>query len=513
MLAMVVSVFQFPVSADTVDNMIANGSFEGEGGSSWRFENFTSFDYESARKLGNAADGDYYLDLKDQRGDLVQTISNLSPYTRYEFSFKMKSSVEMIIQPHITFYGRNANGNDVVYNSENFSGVDPEYTAVYENIYAISNNAVYRLGENNTTDETRNAWTKVGFEIPVQSNLISKVIIRLKIATTYTSGSNTITVPTDPYLCVDDFVMKPIEGEFNYFPNGRFENNRGKTLIGVFNNVLNLAQQDGNNVLRMEGGVTSPALSAALYLRSGRYKLEFKAKLDTAGASTYLHLNPSPIKYAGTGTNYGIHNTSYATIKTPATSDWAKVAYHFTVPTDANGKEVMQTLFFALPSSRVGATSVKGGYYDDFKVTRDHDSISFSKTTLSALTNGGRPVYYQDEVTSISAAIAQGLNKINVSATVLPQAADGTSENAKLLVALYKTVNNNKKLESITVTDGATVETDVTMGGGACGIINLSGSIDLPSQPGLDNTYTVEAFLWRRLEGITPIREKALLTY
>lgn len=474
-------------------NLLENGSFETNvAPPTFNFKNLA---FETARVMdGTASDGEYYLDLKNQTGQIGFRIENLKPYTNYRMRFDVKSSKAGAVAPNVRFYGTTQDNETEEYKETYFKGYDIEYDGIYSRLYGLNRT---KFGAEHTEDTDRNTWYTYAFDVPVQSDKITATYIRLDFDV------------QDPYLCIDNLSFTEEAGAYNYLQNGSLENLQTKDSFYIWSGSPQ-KDQSGNHTRYIAGNQNKDGLFQTFYATSGRYKLSFRVKKDVNETDLIPYFKLIPKTNAEElDSKYGFRVISVPITIAASMSDWVEVEYYFSMPKDAQGKDILYLIKLDLPTDAVSGTVLAtGGHYDDIRIEKESGNhISFASRRGNWMT-GGMNAQKGTELSAITEEHRGTL--VSASAIVYPQKEDGVNEKARLIVCIYKTVNGVKRLEAVEFEDGENDEsgkkTDaVPNGADANGIILLNTAVRVPADA--DAGTSIKAFLFGGESFLLPLTD------
>lgn len=302
---------------------------------------------------------------------------------------------------------------------------------------------------------------------------------------------------------LDDIAIEEVNTPFNYIFNGDFEGGTaGWKLIGSGT----IAQEaDGN---RYYARAATKASAAENYFRqyrdlpAGRYKLSFKAKVQTKGATVGIAFEGRTV-----GWNDDFQHFKKAPCNAIFTDDWQTFNFYFTMPTDS-------TDFYLKLAGGYWADGAQNAWYDDVTLTKDTETrLEFAEYTQHNVSNGFAEAKNTETLTALRNAGAT----IPVAAHYIPQSAGddekaGIAETVYLMAALYETVGDAKKLVGIDIQKGITDVSDAAQKGRtAKGIVSLQASLDTPGD--LSDKHEVKAFLINNDNLLSPAYKTMTLGY
>lgn len=496
-LAMVFAALgSFGVVASAPENLIPNGSFEDNTGTSLAQWTKTS---DAAIKEGSAQDGNTYMSLSANGYSRIEIAVPAKEITTYLLSFYYKASKVDSGSVSIE-YKKDAQGVYAYMKEYNFGG-DP-----------TMDGTGFKFGSEQSVDAL--TWKKA--EFPFTTSIYTNTIV-LKIGGIYGYS--------DESLSVDNVSLTEVEGVANLIPGGSFEysldSENDQKIPFVWNKEYNHDNigkytifNDNTGVLLPEGEhclqtiPTNTDLSEntyaqrewyknTIFLMEGNYKLTFRYMVEKAGVETTYAFCPA----IGFRTADGaIPHTNWSTYvyggEPENEKTWYDYTIYFTVPEGAAAKGYKFTIELGHPGYSYGVR-----YYDDFVLTYDETAVEFGKGYIGSsqtLLQQAQSFNFVSEINNTEAA-----DEVEVRAHFVPESETDEGYSLISCVYAYDETANTKKLHTIEIANS-----DPAMNGK---ISTLVDTITVPkAEDGI--TYKVEAFLWNSVNGLSPVCTSAELT-
>jgi len=496
-LAMVFAALgSFGVVASAPENLIPNGSFEDNTGTSLAQWTKTG-DAVIKTEEGSAQDGNTYMSLWADRYSRIEITVPAKEKTTYLLSFYYKASKVDSGTVSIE-YKKDAQGVYAYMKEYNFGG-DP-----------TMDGSGFKFGSEQSVDAL--TWKKA--EFPFTTSIYTNTIV-LKIGG--------ISDYRDESLSVDNVSLTEVEGTPNLIPGGSFEHSldsENDQLIPILWSTENNPTtydcnvslfKDDNDVLLPSGEHCLKTASTFndkqflrhynnIFLMEGNYKLTFRHMLEKVGEpaderygfSPVIGLRASDISGGKPHEDWTIYCFNGVPEKEKT---WYDYTIYFTVPEGAPAHGYKFDIELGYAGQTFGVH-----YYDDFVLTYDETYIDFGKdyniSVTSPFQQNGK-FNFISEINNTDAA-----DEIQVRAHYVPESETDEAYTLISCVYEYDETAKTKKLHTIEIANSAP-ETNGK-------ISTLVDTITVPkAEDGI--TYKVEAFLWNSVSGLAPVLNSATL--
>ncbi len=369
----------------------------------------------------------------------------------------------------------------------------PDGKQVYLQV-AVSKDStlIYTAQTNTYTGNAENAskWTKLGTRV-VLAEGANKVKITFR-GTNQASG-----VKVDNVKLVD-------AGDNNILINGDFEQKNPLDATkpfgwGASNGAIDNTEVSSGNCIKIDAG-KSITLSNIYSAVGAVYRLSFKYKPGESGGSPKVYLDQEA-------------NTAGFSINPTATAgQWTTVTAYLTSLTN----RVANAAFYV-------KANTKSGYFDDIslELIEEPMTVDCFATSPSASVVGTASGHYSvyakgDTLSTLPSSATSVYAYVNMwDASLLLSEAESSTKT--VLLGVYKTNGTKKQLCEVAI-DDLTSATKTGTSTNTSNITYTNGTAVIPgtsiiplSIPEETGTYTIEAYVWDSISGLSPFASKTVV--
>ena len=426
--------------------------------------------YASGVTRETETDGNHYMKLA-ANGEFRQYMA-IDGGKTYRLSYRMKSQTANPLKFYnldTQFFYKNSNGTSV--NTGLYNGYTANLDTTYDGA-ALGTWKTYKLT----------------FSVPEEANVFA------------------VFPKANAECFLDDIAIEEVNKPFNYIFNGDFE---GGTAGWQILNAGGTIAEEANGNRYYHRTVESAGVNYVRqwkHLPAGRYKLSYKAKVQTAGDKVGIALWDNADGAGHTaGWNDDFKMFKSATCTATFTDAWQTFNFYFSLPADTT------KIILELPGDHYSGT--KQAYFDDITLTKDENWMDFAAYTQESIQYGFAEAKKSETLT----ALRDAGDTIPVTAHYIPQMAGndetaGTAETVYLIAALYETVGDAKKLVGLDIQKGITDVSDAAQKGRtAKGIVSLNASVQNPGN--LSEKNEMKAFLINNDNLLAPAYKTMALGY